>query len=75
MSSKPGKYNDNYWRIDNHLNKIEKAASKGNRTYNGKLTKRAYRYDTLFEKRSWMDEARWTIGVPKSLKKDIKFFN
>ena len=74
MSSKLGKYNDNYWRIDKQLSKIEKAACRGNRTYKGKPTKGANRYNRLYEKQQWMDEARWTIGVPKCLKKDIKFF-
>ncbi len=69
QSSKLNKYNDNYWRIDKHLAKLKKEACRGNRTYNGLLTKKAVRYNRLYWKQCRMDDLRWTAGVPKSLHK------
>lgn len=68
-SSKLYKYVDNYWRIEKQLAVLQKEACRGRRTYNGVPTKKAERYNRLFEKQSVMDELRWTAGVPKSLRK------
>jgi hypothetical protein len=67
-SSKVDKYNNNYWRLDKHLNKIEKTTKRGRRTYDGLLTKKACRYSRLHLKQWKMDELRWTLGVPKCLR-------
>ncbi|TKK65429.1 hypothetical protein FC093_20170 [Ilyomonas limi] len=67
QSSKLNKYNDNYWRIDKHLNAIKKEACNGKRTYKGILTKKAQRYKKLSLKQWEMDDLRWTAGVPKAL--------
>ncbi len=64
-SSKLNQYNDNYWRIDAHLKKIDKASCRGRRTYKGELTRKAQRYNWLYEKQDDMDYLRWTAGMPK----------
>lgn len=68
LASKLSKYNDTYWRIDSHLDKIKRVSAHGNRTYRGKPTKAALRYERLFKKQCLMDELRWTLGAPRSLR-------
>ena len=71
QTSKLNRYNDNYWRIEKHLEKVKKEACHGKRTYKGELTKAAQRYNKLVYKQGEMDQLRWTMGVQKSLKKII----
>jgi hypothetical protein len=68
MASKLCKYNDNYWRIDKLLEKLKKQSCYGRRSYAGLLTKKAVRYNRLSLKQAQMDELRWTLGAPKSLR-------
>jgi hypothetical protein len=71
QSSKLSKYNDNFWRLDKHLLKLEKVALRGERTYKGLLTRNAERFNRLTNKQCEMDELRWTLGVPKCLRNEI----
>lgn len=68
ISSKLGKYNDIYWRIDKHLSKIKKITQYGQRTYKGLLTRNSVRYNRLYWKQCKMDKLRWTVGVPNKLR-------
>ena len=68
ISSNLWKYNDYYWRIDKHLNKIKKITRHGQRTYKGLLTRNSVRYNRLFWKQCKMDELRWNVGMPKKLR-------
>jgi hypothetical protein len=68
QSSKLSKYNDNYWRLENQMKKIQVKSCYGERTYKGLLTKSATRYNRLSLKQTRMDELRWTLGAPKSIR-------
>lgn len=68
QSSKLSRYNNNYWRIDKHINNVKKQTCEAKRRYNGKLTKRACRQQRLLNKQNLMDELRWTEGVPKRIR-------
>jgi hypothetical protein len=69
QASKLSRYNDTFWRIESHLKKIKKQANYGERRYKDVMTKVARRYNRLFQKQCHMDELRWTVGAPKSLRK------
>lgn len=68
QASKLSRYNDTYWRIDSHLEKISDVSDSGHRTYRGEPTKAAQRYIRLLEKQYRMDHLRWTAGMPKALR-------
>jgi len=68
IASKLSKYNDSFWRLDSYLNKLEPRACRGERTFKGRLTKAAQRYNKLYTKQCLMEELRWTLGAPKCLK-------
>ena len=71
VASKLRKYNEAYWRLESHLKKIEDRSGFGTRTFKGGLTKAAKRYCRLYEKQTWNEKARWTLGMPLSLLKRI----
>lgn len=54
-----------------HLSKIQKSSRNGKRLYKGTLTKRAVRFNKLTSKQWEMDELRWTLGAPKSLRSKL----
>lgn len=68
IASKLSQYNDSFWRLDAYLNTLEKRACRGERTFKGRLTKAAQRYNRLYSKQCLMEELRWTLGAPKSLR-------
>jgi hypothetical protein len=72
QSSKLSKYNDTYWRVEKHLEKIKKEACRGRRKYKGILTKKTQRYKRLIKKQMVMDDLRWTAGMPKSIWKSMQ---
>lgn len=74
LSSRISCYNDNYWHLEGQLKKLKKIAKGGKRTYKRKLTKKAQRYNKLSSKQDRMDDLRWTIGVPKSLRSLVKAY-
>ena len=67
-ASKLSRYNDSFWRIDSHLGKLLARARQGKRTFKGRLTKAARRYTRLYSKQCVMEELRWTLGAPKSIR-------
>jgi hypothetical protein len=73
QSSKISRYNDNYWRIENHLKKLKQVSCCGNRTFKGDLTKASKRYNRLRERQYLMDRLRWSsVGMPRILHQYIK---
>jgi hypothetical protein len=69
MASKLSRYNDAFWRIESHLKKINKRTNYGHRRYKDLTTKAAQRFNRLFQKQCYLDELRWTLGAPKSLRR------
>lgn len=73
-SSKLDKYNDNYWKLDSYIKKLNKITCNGKRSYKGVLTKKAQRFNRLYLKQLQMDNLRWTLGIPKAIRGRITDF-
>lgn len=66
-SSNLSYYLDRYWQVKERIEVIMK--KKVVCYYKGKKTKKAYLLERLFKEESILDEQRFTLGMPKSLKK------
>ena len=68
IASKLWKYNESYWRLQTHLDRLKSKACGGKRVFKGSPTKAAKRFQTLYTKQIQMDKLRYTLGVPKVLR-------
>lgn len=66
-SSKLDYFNDRYWKIDKMLKKLR--PKRGNYYYKNVKTKRQQRIDRLEQQQIYFDNLRWTIGMPKRLRR------
>jgi hypothetical protein len=72
ISTKKGKANDTYWRLDAEIKKAERQPG-AHRRYRGKLTKRAQRLEHLRALQRIADAERWsTDNLPAFLQKAIR---
>lgn len=71
--SKYDYFNTRYWQIEKQINKQE--AQKKSYFYKGIETKRFLKLLKLREKKEKFEELRWTIGIPKRLKKYYNLYD
>ena len=70
LSSKMSIYNDCFWDLDKHINKIRQKPIRA--TYRGKPTKRAARFARLIAKQDLMDQLRFgPMAMPIGLRRRI----
>jgi hypothetical protein len=65
-------YNTRYWQIDKQIKELE--AQRKSYLYKDRATKRYLKLQRLKARQERFDLLRWTIGMPKSLRK-LELFN
>lgn len=65
-------YNDYYWQLEDHIMKLKAKNEGWKRTYKGEPTRAARRLQRLQEQQERLDELRWTLGAPKSIREALQ---